>query len=47
MNYSKMYAERVLKMAHPKDEIAWLFTRLSREDQEELVEIFELDLDNE
>jgi len=48
MNYSKMYAERVLKMNEPKDEIAWLFTRLSSEDQENLVEIFDLDFqDNE
>lgn len=47
-NYAKMYAERVLKMHEPKDEIAWLFTRLSSEDQENLIEIFDLDIqDNE
>lgn len=44
MDYSKMYAEKVLKMNNPKDEIAWLFTQLSSEEQENLIEIFDLDI---
>lgn len=48
MNYSKLYAERVLKMNEPKDEIAWLFTQLSCGEQENLIEIFDLNFqDNE
>jgi len=48
LNYAKLYAERVLKMNHPLDEIAWLFDRLSKEDQESLVDIFDLNFqDNE
>ena len=48
VEYARMYAERVLNMNHPKDEIAWLFTKLSSEDQENLIEIFDLNFqDNE
>lgn len=47
-NYAKMYAEQVLKMNDPLYEIEWLFSRLDKEEQENLIEIFDLDaIDNE
>ena len=48
VDYATKYAEQVLKMNHPKDEIAWLFTKLDKEEQENLIEIFDLNFqDNE
>lgn len=44
MSYAEMYAEQVLKMHSPKDEIEWLFSKLDKEEQENLIEIFELDV---
>lgn len=47
-NYAKMYAEQVLKMNDPLYEIEWLFSRLDKEEQENLIEIFDLNaIDNE
>lgn len=46
--YAERYAEQVLMMNNPKDEIQWLFTKLDKEEQENLIEIFDLDVqDNE
>lgn len=46
--YAERYAEQVLMMNNPKDEIQWLFTKLEKEEQENLIEIFDLDVeDNE
>ena len=46
--YAEQYAEQVLEMNNPKDEIQWLFTKLDKEEQENLIEIFDLNVqDNE
>lgn len=41
--YGRLYAEKVLKMNDPLYEIEWLFSLLSVEEKESLVEIFNLD----
>lgn len=47
-SYAKRYAEKVLKMNDPLYEIEWLFSKLDKEEQENLIEIFDLDVeDNE
>lgn len=47
-NYAKMYAESVSKLHDPSAEIEWLFSKLPREEQDSLVEIFNLNFqDNE
>lgn len=47
-SYAERYAEQVLEMNNPKDEIKWLFTKLDKEEQENLIEIFDLNVeDNE
>ena len=46
--FAEQYAEQVLEMNNPKDEIQWLFTKLDKEEQENLIEIFDLNIqDNE
>jgi hypothetical protein len=43
-----LYAEEVMKMHDPIAEINWLFHKLPKEEQENLIEIFDLNFqDNE
>lgn len=44
----RLYAEEVMKMHDPIAEIAWLFSKLPKEEQESLIVIFDLNFqDNE
>lgn len=42
VEYANKYAESVSKLHDPSAEIAWLFSKLPREEQDSLVEIFNL-----
>lgn len=42
VKYAKMYAEKVCNLNNTSAEIAWLFSKLPREEQDSLVEIFNL-----
>ena len=48
VDYARKYANKVSKLHDPSAEIAWLFSKLPREEQDSLVEIFDLNFqDNE
>ena len=42
VEYARKYAEEVMKMHDPIAEIAWLFSKLPREEQDNLAVIFDL-----
>ncbi len=42
VDYATKYANKVSKLHDPSAEIAWLFSKLPREEQDSLVEIFNL-----
>lgn len=42
VEYARKYAELVSKLHDPSAEIAWLFSKLPREEQDNLVVIFDL-----
>lgn len=48
VKYAERYAEKVCKLQDIRAEIAWLFSKLPTEEQDSLVEIFNLNFqDNE